>query len=124
MGIGTDICEISRMKKACARPGFLERYFTAEENRLFQERKMKAQTIAANFAVKESVAKAFATGVRGFSLTDIEVLRDDLGKPFVMLHRRAKERFDEMGGRLIHVSVSHSKNDAVAFVIIEGGGVL
>ena len=120
LGIGTDVCEIARIEKACERKGFLERYFTAGENRLFEERNLRPQTIAANFAVKEAVAKALGTGFCGFTLKDIETLRDDLGKPVVTLLGQARERFLAMGGQKIHVSISHSGKDAVAFVILEG----
>ena len=86
IGIGTDIIEIDRIEKAINRNnGFLDKVFTAREIEMFKERNMRSEVIAGNFAAKEAVSKALGTGFRGFSLGDIEILRDQLGKPIVYL---------------------------------------
>lgn len=117
IGIGTDLIEIQRVKKACARDSFIERVYTRQECRLAEG---NASKLAGNFAVKEAVAKALGTGFRDFMPIDIEVLRDSLGKPYAVLHGRAKARFEQAGGQRLHVSISNTANYAVAFVTIEG----
>ena len=119
LGIGTDIIEIDRIKRACQGEGFLERAFT--KNEIF-EAKESVSFLAGCFAVKEAVAKSFGTGVSGFSLTDIEALRDSKGKPYVNLYNNAKKIFEALGGTNIQVSISDTKDIAVAFAIIEGKG--
>lgn len=118
-GIGTDIIEISRVGKAMRTLRFCTRFFTAEENVYFQQRNYRPETVAGNFAAKEAVAKAFGTGVRGFSLTDIEVLRDDLGKPVVNLKGNLAAKAGELGISVVSVSISHCKEYAVAYALIE-----
>ncbi len=67
------------------------------------------------FAVKEAVAKVFGTGFRTFMPGDIEVLRDELGKPYVRLYGGALEQFEKMGMEQIHVSISNTNGLAMAF---------
>ena len=117
IGVGTDISEISRVEKACEKQNFIEKCYTDKEIEFIGSR---AESLAGNFAVKEAVSKALGTGFRGFALRDIECLRDELGKPYVVLHGGALERFESIGGNKILVSISHSKSDAIAFVVIEG----
>ena len=62
--------------------------FTKQEIEFFKSRKLKVETIAGSFAVKEAVSKALGTGIRGFAFNDIEVLRNDLGKPLVFLSEK------------------------------------
>lgn len=119
VGIGNDIIEINRIEDAVHKPGFLERYFTASEIELFNKRKMNVSTIAGNFAAKEAVSKVLGTGIRGFALTDIEVLRDELGKPFVNLYREAASLAEQLSITQLHVSISHSKEYATAFALGE-----
>jgi len=117
IGIGTDIIETKRVKEACSKEAFLMRCFTEKEIELIQQDENKA---AGNFAVKESVAKAMGTGFRRFSPIHIEVLRDDLGMPYVILHKAALEQSNELGIRIFHVSISNTKEYAMAYVIAEG----
>ena len=119
VGIGNDIIEIDRIKKAIARDGFIEKYFTPLEQALFEERHQNTGTIGGNFSVKEAVSKALGTGVRDFALKDIEVLRDDLGKPVVTLYNKAKALSDSLGVSHWHVSISHSKTSITAMAIGE-----
>ena len=115
-GIGCDIIEIERIAKQDEH--FLEKHFTKEEQELFKKKKLP-QTIAANFAAKEAFSKALGTGVRGFSLIDVEVLRDDLGKPYINLYNNAKEICKKAGVGEIYVTLSHSKELAMAYVVLE-----
>ncbi len=117
-GTGVDIVDIERIENIMRRnPRFIERCFTAKERSLFLEKGMKVETIAAGFAAKEAVAKALGTGIRGFNLEDIEVLRDSLGKPIVNLLGQAKEVASSRGVTRLELSLSHAKHQAIAFVI-------
>ena len=117
-GIGTDIIEISRIKKAMEQNGFLEKIFTSEERKMFEAKHYKVESVAANFAAKEAVSKALGTGVRGFKFNEIEILRNDLGKPVVKLSKNIERKFFK-GSYIVHISLSHNKTDAIAYVIIE-----
>ena len=116
VGIGTDIVEISRVVEASEKNRFIEKFFTYNERKIFDK---KRNSIAGNFAVKEAVAKMFGTGIRGFELRDVEVLRDELGKPYVVLHNKANAIATEMNINRIHVSISDTDKYAVAYVIGE-----
>ena len=115
-GIGTDLVEIARVQKAIGRSAFLEKVYTERERELIAVRPVRA---AGNFAVKESVVKAFGTGFRTISAIDIEVLRDELGKPYVVLHGPAKEQAESSNILQIHVSISNTKEYAVSYVVME-----
>lgn len=117
LGIGIDLIETERIKKACEKEAFLIRYFTLEERALIEKH---PEAAAGNFAVKEAVVKAFHTGFRGISPEEIEVLRDKLGCPFVCLYGGAKRRAEVMGVEKIHVSVTNTKMYAAAYVVAEG----
>lgn len=124
IGIGTDIIEIDRIKlKLDKNENFIKKLFTEEEIRYFNKRKLNPEVIAGNFAAKEAVSKALGTGIRGFSFKDIEILRDKLGKPIVTLHNEAKkianEICSEFNNYKIHISISHSKENAIAYSIVE-----
>ncbi len=115
-GIGVDLEEIHRVVLACQKEHFMLRCFTEPEIKLIQSDQKKA---ADNYAVKEAVAKMFGTGFRDFELRDIEVLRDDLGKPFVNLYGKAQDLAKAQGITAIHVSITNTKEFANAFVIGE-----
>lgn len=116
-GVGCDIIEIERMKKACEKEAFLLRVFTEEERRQADGR---TSVLAGTFAVKEAVAKVLGTGFRSFMPIDVEVLRDDLGKPYVNLHGGAKRLAQEKAIRRIEVSISDTAEYAMAFAVGEG----
>ena len=112
---GIDIEEISRFKHLLEKPKFFEKCFGEDELKLFIKKSMKPQTIAANFCAKEALSKALGTGIRGFSLKDIQLLRDDLGCPYFKLSGNA---LDLCKGKKIAVSVSHTRQYATAVVIL------
>lgn len=119
-GIGNDIIEIKRIAKAVENSQFLEKHFTNNEIELFNIRKNNIEVIAGNFVVKEAVSKMLGTGFRNFSLIDIEVLRDELGKPYVLLYNEANNIAKAMGITQIFVSIAHTKNNAIGFAVGEG----
>ncbi|MGM9533264.1 holo-ACP synthase [Intestinibacter sp.] len=119
LGIGIDIIEIDRIEKVLKRtPRFLERNFTEKEVEYFKQNNLRSESIAGNFAAKEAISKAIGTGVRGFNLKDIEILRDDLGKPIVNTYNNLNEICIKYSVKEIKVSISHSENYAVANSLI------
>ena len=117
IGIGIDIIEIDRIKKACENEKFLKKIFTKNEIKYCENTKFNS--LAGNFAVKEAVSKAFGTGIRNFNMTDIEVLRDNLGMPYVILHNGAKKISEKKGIKKIFVSISHNKENAIGYAVAE-----
>lgn len=121
IGIGCDIIEIERVKKACETDLFVKRVFTEKEIAYCNMRKTQAySSFAARFAAKEAVLKAFGTGFRNGKLTEIEITNDELGKPIITLSGYHKALADEKGVANIHISLSHSKTQAIAYCIMEG----
>jgi holo-[acyl-carrier protein] synthase len=113
-GVGIDMLEISRIRKSALNPRFLSRVFGAHELALYRQRGSPASFLAANFCAKEAFSKVLGTGIRGFELKEIQLLRDELGKPYLALSGKAKE----LAGNLdFEASVSHTKEHAVAVVI-------
>lgn len=119
-GIGTDIIEISRIKKAAENTSFLKKIYTDTELQLFHN--CNYETLAGNFAAKEAVVKALGTGFKGCSPREIEILRMKSGKPYVVLYDNAREILNSLGGGNIFISISHSKENALAFAVIESRG--
>ena len=119
IGIGTDIIEINRIEKVMNRTGnFIEKSFTHNEIQYFKSKGLKGNVIAGNFAAKEAISKAIGTGFRGFGLKDIEVLRDELGKPVVNLSEKIYNLL-EIKEFNVHISISHSKENAIAYAVME-----
>lgn len=119
IGIGTDIIEIDRIEQAINKnKGFINKVFTVNEINMFKEKNMRSEVIAGNFAAKEAISKAIGTGFRGFSFIDIEVLRDELGKPIVYLSKNMDNIIN--GEYRINISISHDRTSAIAFAILEG----
>ena len=116
-GTGCDMIEIDRVKRACEKEAFLLRVYTEEERRLAGGR---PSVLAGNFAVKEAVAKVLGTGFRSFMPGDVEVLRDELGRPYVRLYGNAARIAEEKKIRKIQVSISNTKEYALAFAVGEG----
>ncbi|MHC1685740.1 MAG: holo-ACP synthase [Clostridiaceae bacterium] len=120
IGVGTDIIEISRIEDAVKNnANFLEKVFTDNEIEYLKSRKMRPEYIAGRFAAKEAVSKALGTGFREFSLRDIEVDRNTLGKPMVILKGKAKQIALRHGKYRIHLSISHDKSRAIAYAVME-----
>ncbi len=116
LGIGSDIIEIERVRKACESEAFLRRVYTTEEIEKFQH---IPASLAGNFAVKEAVAKALGTGFSGFGPGDIEVLREESGRPCVKLYEGAETAAGRLGVGRIWVTLSHDRESAIAVAILE-----
>lgn len=122
LGIGIDIIEINRIDKDIKDKRFKERVFTEHEIEYFYSRGGNPCHAAGNFAAKEAVLKALGTGLAGTAWKDIEILRDGQGKPYAVLHGGAKSIADAAGIKKILVSISHSRDYAVAQAVSEGYG--
>lgn len=119
IGIGTDIIEIDRIETAVKRTkNFINKVFTEKEIKIFETRGFKSEVIAGNFAAKEAVSKAVGTGFRSFGLKDIEILRDEFGKPVVNLSNKVYEVLKRKDLN-IYVSISHNRTNAIAYAIME-----
>lgn len=116
VGIGTDIVDIRRIKKAIENPRFLKKIFTEEE--IFQTNG-RSSSLAGNFAVKEAVSKALRTGFCGFGPREIEVLRKESGEPYVNLYGNALDKMKEQEIRHFFISISHETEYAIGYVIAE-----
>ena len=116
--IGVDIIEIGRIEKAINRWGesFLHRVYTEPEQRLCRKRPSR---LAGRFAGKEAVMKALGTGIRGISWREIEILAEPSGKPIVHLYGKAQKKANDLGLGKLAISLSDSKEYAVAFVVGE-----
>ena len=119
VGIGNDIIEIERIEKAISKEGFKDKIYTQRELENIKKRGNRAETYAGAFSAKEAISKAIGTGVREFSLTDLEILNDDLGKPYVVV----SEKLDKIlktkkEDYQIEISISHSRKYATAMAII------
>jgi len=115
-GIGTDLIEVERIQRAYEKDSFRKRVYTEAEQKMIAE---NAQRAAGNFAVKESVVKAFGTGFREIAPSEVEVLREPSGKPYVVLYGAAKKMQSEKGILQIHVSISNTKEYAIGYVVME-----
>ena len=119
IGIGTDIIEIERVKRAINNRHFVERVYTVKEQNYCESRgRQAAASYAARFAGKEAFFKALGTGIV-CNLTDVEILNDELGCPYVFLTGKAAEFFSKLKAEKIHISLSHSKEYAAATCVIE-----
>ena len=122
VGLGTDLAEIGRVARSIERFGerFLERIYTPAEIAYCQSKKSFAESFAARFAAKEAGAKALGTGIsRGVSWKDFEVTRERSGKPGLVLHGRAAELGAGLGVARVSLSLTHTREMAMAVVVLE-----
>lgn len=118
-GIGTDIVEVDRIRAAIERrkTAFINRIFTSGEQEYCQNAKDSAVCFSGRFAAKEAVLKALGTGLREMRWQDIEIIRDELGKPSVQLSAAAALLAQKRGVSRILLSISHTQEHALAFAI-------
>lgn len=116
VGFGVDIVELERIKKILERtPSFARKVYSEQERAYCDKKKRREIHYATRFAAKEAVVKALGTGFsEGVGVRDVEVGRTDKGKPFVILHNRAKEIADERGILEIPLSLSYTHTEAIA----------
>jgi holo-[acyl-carrier protein] synthase len=122
LGLGTDLIETKRVEESIDRFGdrFLERVFTEGEIAYCRRKKNAGESFAARFAAKEAGAKALGTGIsRGVNWKELEVRREMSGKPTLHLSGRAAELAEAMGVRRLQLSLTHSRELAMAVVVAE-----
>lgn len=124
IGIGTDIVDISRIaKKITDRKDFLEHVFSSFEIQYCEKIKNKFESYAARFAAKEAFLKAIGTGLLiDCAPKEIEVRNDTSGKPELIISPNVKNKLEEIfkvSNHKIHISLSHTSQTAIAFIIIE-----
>ena len=123
LGTGIDIIEVARITSAVERFGdrFMERVMLPPEIAYCRGYSRPGPHIAARFAAKEAISKAFGTGIgQHLGWHDMEVARRESGEPYVVLHGKGVELFAARGGRRLHLSLSHTENYATAIAILEG----
>jgi holo-[acyl-carrier protein] synthase len=122
VGTGTDLIEIARIRGSIARfgPRFLERVFTPGEIAFCERKKNAAESYAGRFAAKEAAAKALGTGIaRGVSWLEIEVRRQPGERPTIHFTGRAAARAAAMNAIVASLSITHSRELALATVLLE-----
>jgi holo-[acyl-carrier protein] synthase len=122
VGIGVDIIEVERVERVIAKRGerFLERVFTPQEIAYCRTKKNAAHSFAARFAAKEAAFKALGTGwAKGVTWKDVEVVRIPPGAPKIRLRGRALRFAERKQIRQWHLSLSHLRDIAVAFVVAD-----
>ena len=122
VSIGIDIIEVARIREVLRRtPRFADRVFLPAERAYCDSRgAAAAQHYAARFAAKEAALKALQTGWRGgIGWQDVEIATRDSGAPYLILHGRVRELFENSGATVAHLSLSHTSEHAIAEVILE-----
>jgi holo-[acyl-carrier protein] synthase len=122
VGIGIDIAEVPRVQDAIQRFGerFLERVFTPGERRYCDSKANRVERYAARFAAKEAAMKALGTGWNhGVRWRDCEVVRMPGGRPTIHFHGKAAEFAVKLGVKNAALSITHTKEQAIAQVILE-----
>lgn len=123
LGVGTDLIEVARIQAAHQRFGdrFLQRVLRPEEIAYCLAHADPFPFLAARFAAKEAVAKAFGTGIgRQLRWQDLEVKHRPSGQPYVVLHDQAQHLLQQRQARALHLSLSHTRHHACAVAVLEG----
>lgn len=123
LGTGVDLAEVARIRASIERYGerFTGRVFTPREAAYAERKANKYERYAARFAAKEAGMKAIGTGWSGgITWKDLEVTNLPSGRPTLALHGVAREVADRLGVRTIHLSLTHTSEQALAWVLLEG----
>jgi holo-[acyl-carrier protein] synthase len=114
--VGIDLIEIARIERTLRDFGerFLHRVYTERERERYRNR---VNELAARFAAKEAISKALGTGIRGIRWRDMEIVSNRRGKPIIVLHGSSRARANLLGITDFDVSLTHSRTDAMAFVV-------
>jgi holo-[acyl-carrier protein] synthase len=122
LGVGIDIIEVARIKASLEKFGdrFLRRILRPDEITYCFSNREPAPFVAARFAAKEAVSKAFGTGIGAqLGWQDIEVRRKESGEPYVVLHEKGRELLAARRARMVHLSLSHTVVYAAAVAVLE-----
>lgn len=122
LGTGIDIIEVQRIETAHEKFGerFLRRILRPSELEYCLSHKAPGPHLAARFAGKEAISKAFGTGIGAkLGWQDIEICRKETGEPYVVMHDNGEKLLRDRGGRMVHLSLSHIAQHAAAMAILE-----
>src|SRR5205807_1344688 len=122
LGVGIDIIEVARIRASHEKFGerFLNRILRAAEIAYSLSHKSPAPHLAARFAAKEAISKAFGTGIgKHLGWQDMEILRKDSGEPFVVLYAGGLALLEQRGALRVHISLSHTQAHATAVAVLE-----
>jgi len=125
LGTGIDIIEVDRIQASYEKFGerFLNRILKPAEIAYCLGHKRPAPFLAARFAAKEAISKAFGTGIgKELGWQDMEVGRKPSGEPYVILHNQGLRLLEQRGARIVHLTLSHTEQHAVAMAILERSG--
>jgi holo-[acyl-carrier protein] synthase len=123
LGTGIDLVEVARIESAHTRFGerFLSRILKPDEIAYCMAQKRPGPFLAARFAAKEAISKAFGTGIGAqLGWLDMEVRRKESGEPYVILHDKGLTLMENRKATRVHLSLSHTENHATAIAILEG----
>ena len=123
LGTGIDLIEVARIASSFERFGerFVNRVLLPDEIAYCLSHKNPAPFLAARFAAKEAISKAFGTGIGAqLGWQDMEIRRKESGEPFVVLHGKGMELFAARGAQRLLISLTHTENYAAATAILEG----
>ncbi len=123
LGVGIDLIEVARIRASFQKFGerFLQRILRPEEIAYCLLHKNPAPHLAARFAAKEAISKAFGTGIGAeLGWQDMEIVRKESGEPAVRLHAKGLRLLQERRGSKVHISLSHTEQHATAVAILEG----
>lgn len=124
VGSGIDLVEVHRIQKSVDRYGarFLNKVYTSTEQAYCLRKRNAAESLAARFAAKEAGAKALGTGIsRGVTWLEIEVVREPGRRPTLRFHGRAAEMARSLKAQRAALSITHTRDTAMASVILEDG---
>jgi holo-[acyl-carrier protein] synthase len=122
LGTGIDLIEVARIAASFEKFGdrFVNRILLPDEIAYCRQHRQPAPFLAARFAAKEAISKAFGTGIgAALGWQDMEIRRKESGEPFVVLHGKGEELFAARGAKKIHISLTHTENYAAATAILE-----
>jgi holo-[acyl-carrier protein] synthase len=123
LGTGIDLIEVERVEAAYRRHGerFAQRILRPGELAYCLSHKSPGPFLAARFAGKEAISKAFGTGIGAqLGWQDMEICRKESGQPYVVLHGKGQSLLAARGGREVHISLSHTEKHATAVALLEG----
>lgn len=124
LGVGIDLIEVDRIRSSFEKFGerFANRILRPGEMGYCLQHRDPAPFLAARFAAKEAISKAFGTGIGSeLGWHDMEIKRKESGEPFVLLHEKGEALFKARGGARLHISLSHTVQHSTAIAILEGG---
>ncbi|MGO8766902.1 MAG: holo-ACP synthase [Limisphaerales bacterium] len=122
LGIGIDIIEVARIKASLERFGerFGQKILLPGESAYCLSHQYPAPFVAARFAAKEAISKAFGTGIGAqLGWLDMEIARRESGEPYVILHGKGREMFESRRARNLYLSISHTKDYAAVTAVLE-----